>query len=148
MTGRAVALAVLVATERRAVAVCRAGADERAVDVVNVVTVVLVSGAGIALSGVGVGLVVVSVGVGVGVGCASCATAAVEESARAAAIAGRALVRAQSILVLVIMPKQRSCVAEGGSIIGSMRRPLDKPHDRFTPLKCSVIRRARTRFCR
>jgi len=118
-------------TVRFAVALCRTGeVDERVVvEVVAVVSVVvLVSVTGVALSGVGVGVAVVSLGVG----CASWARALVEESARAAAIAGRALARAQGILVVVIMPKQRSATRHGGRIIGSTRRPLDRTHRQFS----------------
>jgi hypothetical protein len=68
-------------------AVSEAGAE--VVVVSTVVVVVVSSGAGV---GVGVG---VTTGAGsVVTGCACCAPAGVDESARAAAIAGRALARA------------------------------------------------------
>jgi hypothetical protein len=50
-------------------------------------------------------------------GCASWAGAGVEESASAAAIAGRTLVRGKTLLIFVIMPEQPPCGASSRTII-------------------------------
>jgi hypothetical protein len=123
--GLAAAVWVVRVTVRALAVVALAGFDTGAASVVVVLVSVVAVGAASVTGGVATGGVCATGSVGVDVVGTSWASRGVEESAMAAAIAGRTLVRALSMRLVVIMMEKTTHAPSSSTIIGKLKPAVD-----------------------